>query len=150
MAEVRRRGLQLDNPESFESSSGIGVTGKVKGQRVVLGNTALMESEQAGWTPLRKPAEDMRSGGASIVYLAADRRLVGLVAVSDPFKQTTPEALENLKKAGVKVIMATGDGITTPQSVAAQLGISEVHGKLSRATSSYRWSDCKGKAGKSL
>lgn len=130
VAEARRRGLELDKPESFESSSGIGVTGNVDGRRIVLGNTKLMEAEQVDWTPLRNQAEELRSGGASIIYLAADRRLVGLVSVSDPIKLSTPEALASLKEAGINVIMATGDGTTTARSVAAKLGISEVHGEV--------------------
>ena len=130
VAEARRRGLKLDKPESFESASGIGVTGSVKGRRILLGNTKLMEAEHIDWSPLRGQAEEMRSSGASIIYLAADGRVVGLVAVSDPIKETTPEALASLHEAGVHVIMATGDGTTTAKSVAAKLGISEVYGEV--------------------
>lgn len=130
VAEARRRGLKLDKPESFESASGIGVTGTVKGRRILLGNTKLMEAEHIDWSPLRGQAEEMRSSGASIIYLAADGRVVGLVAVSDPIKETTPEALASLQEAGVHVIMATGDGTTTAKSVAAKLGITEVYGEV--------------------
>jgi Cu+-exporting ATPase len=130
VAEAHKRGLTLDKPETFESSSGIGVRGVVRGQRIALGNTALMDSEKVNWTVLKKEAEGLRSEGASVMYLAADGHLLGLVAVSDPVKASTLEALGALREAGITVIMATGDGVTTAKSVAARLGISEVYGEV--------------------
>ncbi|MCM2250726.1 MAG: copper-translocating P-type ATPase [Ramlibacter sp.] len=130
VAQARQRGLALDKPESFESSSGIGVRGTVRGQRVVLGNTALMDSEKVDWKILQAQAESLRGEGASVMYLAADGRLLGLIAVSDPVKATTAEALATLKEAGITVVMATGDGVTTARSVAKRLGIAEVHGEV--------------------
>ncbi|RJG03499.1 heavy metal translocating P-type ATPase [Noviherbaspirillum sedimenti] len=130
VAEARKRGLELHKPESFESSSGIGVRGVVAGHRLALGNTKLMEDEKVDWHSLSSEAEDLRGEGASVMYLAADGQLVGLVAVSDPIKATTQEALELLKHTGVAVIMATGDGVTTAKSVAAKLGIAEVYGEV--------------------
>ena len=128
--EARRRGLALAKPESFESSSGIGVRGIVEGKHIALGNTALMDIEEVDWKPLAAQVEGWRLEGASVMYLAADRQLLGLIAVSDPVKQTTPEALATLKDAGITVIMATGDGLTTARSVAARLGIPEVYGEV--------------------
>ncbi|MCS0611921.1 heavy metal translocating P-type ATPase [Massilia kyonggiensis] len=130
VAEARKRGLALAKPETFESSSGIGVRGIVEGKHVVLGNTALMDIEQVHWKPLADQAERWRLEGASVMYLAVDRQLMGLVAVSDPVKRTTPEALATLKKAGITVVMATGDGLTTAKSVAAKLGVAEVYGEV--------------------
>ena len=130
VAEALSRGLGLAKPESFESSSGIGVRGVVEGKRIALGNTALMDIEKVDWKPLTAQAESWRQEGASVMYLAADRQLLGLVAVSDPVKQTTPEALATLKEAGITVVMATGDGVTTARSVAAKLGIPEVYGEV--------------------
>jgi Cu+-exporting ATPase len=130
VAEARSRGLALDKPESFESSSGIGVRGAMGGRRIALGNTTLMDMEKVDWSMLRKEAEGLRSEGASVMYLAADGRLLGLVAVSDPVKATTPEALATLRDAGMTVLMATGDGVTTARSVAARLGIAEVYGEV--------------------
>lgn len=130
VAEARSRGLILAKPESFESSSGIGVRGVVEGKRITLGNTALMDIEKVDWRPLTAQAESWRQEGASVMYLTADRQLLGLVAVSDPVKQTTPEALATLKEAGITVVMATGDGVTTARSVAAKLGIPEVYGEV--------------------
>jgi len=128
--EARKRGMALDKPETFESSSGIGVRGEIAGKRIALGNTALMEHEKVDWKALAREAEELRADGASVMYLAADSRLVGLLAVSDPVKRTSPEALQVLKAAGLNVVMATGDGVTTARSVARQLGISEVFGEV--------------------
>ena len=130
VAEARGRSLALSKPESFESASGIGVRGVVDGKRIALGNTALMDVERVDWRPLAEQAEAWRQEGASVMYLAADGRLQGLVAVSDPVKQTTAEALATLKEAGITVVMATGDGVTTAKSVAAKLGIPEVYGEV--------------------
>lgn len=130
VAEARKRGLELHKPDSFESSSGIGVRGIVTGHRLALGNTKLMEEEQVDWRPLSGAAEDLRGEGASVMYLAADGQLAGLVAVSDPIKTTTQEALALLRQTGVTVIMATGDGVTTARSVATRLGIDEVYGEV--------------------
>ena len=130
VSEARRRELALDKPEGFESSSGIGVRGMVQGRHVALGNTALMEAGQVDWSALRTPAEALRSEGASVMYLAVDRRLLGLVAVSDPIKETTQEALASLNRAGMTVVMATGDGVSTASYVAGKLGISEVYGEV--------------------
>jgi Cu+-exporting ATPase len=130
VAEARKRGLPLDKPDTFESAGGLGVRGTVAGRHVAFGNTALMDAEQVDWTALRSQAEELRSEGASVMYLAVDRVLMGLVAVSDPIKATTPEALASLKRAGITVVMATGDHVTTARSVAARLGIAEVYGEL--------------------
>ncbi|HEX7983510.1 MAG TPA: copper-translocating P-type ATPase [Duganella sp.] len=130
VGEAKRRALVLDKPESFESASGIGVRGSVGGQRLALGNTALMEAEGVDWRPLGAEAEALRVEGASVMYLAADGRIAGLLAVSDPVKATTGDALAGLYADGVTVIMATGDGVATAKSVAARLGIGEYYGEV--------------------
>ena len=78
-------------------------------------------------------AEALRADGASVMHLAVDGRLIGLLAVSDPIKASTPEALLSLKDSGLRVIMATGDGLTTAKSVGAKLGINEVYGEVKPA-----------------
>jgi Cu+-exporting ATPase len=130
VAEARQRGLSLDKPESFESSSGIGVRGIVSGRRIALGNTALMDEEKIDWHSLSQQAEELRNEGASVMHVAVDGKLAGLIAVSDPIKKTTAEALTILREAGMTVIMATGDGATTAKSVAGKLGINEVYGEV--------------------
>lgn len=130
VVEARKRGLELLKPESFESSSGIGVRGVVAGRRLALGNTNLMDDEKIDWHGLSAAAEGLRGEGASVMYLAADGQLLGLVAVSDPIKATTMEALDLLKHTGITVIMATGDGVTTAGFVANRLGITEFYGEV--------------------
>jgi Cu+-exporting ATPase len=130
---ARERGLQLAKVEAFESSSGIGVRGVVEGHRLVLGNTALMQQEGVDVSALAQAAEGERKQGASVMHLASDKRLLGLLVVSDPIKTSTPEALASLHGAGMRVVMATGDGLTTARSVAARLGIDEVYGEVKPA-----------------
>ncbi|MBB6085543.1 copper-transporting P-type ATPase [Castellaniella defragrans] len=130
---ARAQGLQLSAAEGFESGSGIGVRGVVSGKRLALGNTALMDQENTDVTALRKEAEWLRSEGASIMYLAVDDHAAGILAVTDPIKPSTHEAIEALHQRGLRIVMATGDGLTTAQSVAGKLGIDEVHGEVKPA-----------------
>ncbi|MBA3476806.1 MAG: heavy metal translocating P-type ATPase [Lautropia sp.] len=130
---ARERGLALETAESFESSSGIGVRGLIGGKQVGLGSSALMEQMGIAVDSLLPQAEALRAEGASVMHLALDGKLMGLLAVSDPVKPTTFEALENLRAAGMRVVMATGDGLTTAKSVAARLGIDEVYGEVKPA-----------------
>jgi len=127
---ARERALPLAVPESFESGSGIGVRGRVAGRALILGNTLLMEQQGIDVAPLQAAAEALRAEGASVMYLAADGRLQGLLAVSDPIKASTAPALEALHADGLRIVMATGDGLTTARSVADRLGIDEVHGEV--------------------
>ncbi|PIQ52046.1 MAG: copper-translocating P-type ATPase [Comamonadaceae bacterium CG12_big_fil_rev_8_21_14_0_65_59_15] len=130
---ARARGLALEKPEGFESGSGIGVHGQIAGVPLTLGNTTLMQQESVEIAPLMAHAEQLRSEGASVMYLAAAGKLLGLVAVSDPIKPSTPQALVALQQAGLRIIMATGDGLTTAKAVADQLGIKEVRGEVKPA-----------------
>jgi Cu+-exporting ATPase len=84
-------------------------------------------------SPMESPAEALRLEGASVMFLAVDGKLAGILAVSDPIKKSTPEALATLKAAGIRIIMATGDGLTTAKAVGARLGINEVHGEVKPA-----------------
>ena len=127
---ARERGLTLDKPETFESGSGIGVHGKVAGRNLALGNTTLMNQLGVAVDSLQSQAEALRAEGASVMHLAVDGRLSGLLAVSDPVKASTPEAMRMLKAAGLRIVMATGDGLTTARAVAGRLSIDEVHGEV--------------------
>ena len=133
VSAARERGLSLDKAEGFESSTGIGVQGSVAGKRLALGNTALMTQLGVSVESLMAQAEALRVEGASVMLLAIDGKLAGLLAVSDPIKASTMEALATLKASGMRVIMATGDGLTTAKAVAAKLGIDEVHGEVKPA-----------------
>jgi Cu+-exporting ATPase len=130
---ARARNLTLEKPDAFESASGIGVQGTVGGLKLALGNTALMTQVGVDVNPMKADAESLRVEGASVMHLAIDGRLAGLLAVSDPIKASTREALDRLKAAGIRVVMATGDGVTTAISVGKRLGIDEVHGEVKPA-----------------
>jgi len=127
---ARERGMSLDKPENFESGSGIGVRGQVAGRQLALGNTTLMQQLGVSVEALVPQAESLRAEGASVMHLAVDAQLAGLLAVSDPIKSSTPEALATLRAAGIRIVMATGDGLTTARAVGARLGIDEVHGEI--------------------
>ncbi|NOV22488.1 heavy metal translocating P-type ATPase [Cupriavidus necator] len=133
VAAARERGLRLEKPESFESSSGIGIRGKLGGKTIAIGNTSLMEAERVAIDPLVAQADELRAQGASVMYLAVEGKLAGLLAVSDPVKATTPEALTHLREEGIRVVMATGDGIATAKAVAGKLGVDEFYGEVKPA-----------------
>jgi Cu+-exporting ATPase len=133
VSAARERGLTLEKPEAFESGSGIGVRGQIGAHSLALGNTTLMQQVGVELAPLVRQAEALRAEGASVMYLANGTQLLGLLAVSDPVKTSTPEALAALQKAGLRIIMATGDGLTTAKAVASQLGIHEVRGEVKPA-----------------
>ena len=130
VAEARRRGLALEAAGGFESSTGIGVRGTVGERTLAIGNTELMLSLSVDPASLQSEAEALRQEGASVMYLAVDGRLAGLLAVSDPIKASTREAIRSLQDDGLRIVMATGDGVTTARAVARELGIDEVHGEV--------------------
>ena len=133
VAAARARQLRLDAPEQFDAASGIGVRGQVAGKQLALGNTAWMAQLGIDVAAMAGPAEALRAEGASVMHLAVDQRLAGILAVSDPVKPTTAAALTALREAGIRVVMATGDGLTTAKAVAKRLGIDEVHGEVTPA-----------------
>jgi Cu+-exporting ATPase len=130
VTEARRRGLALAKADGFESSTGMGVRGKVEGRDVVLGNTMLMMEALVDAAPLLQQSEALRREGASVMFVAVDGKLAGLFAVADPIRESTPEAIARLREAGLRIIMASGDGLTTAKAVAAKLGVTEVYGEV--------------------
>ncbi len=123
---AEQRGVELSSAGSFESFTGQGVTGEVDGRRVALGNHRLMESQQVDPAALVATAEAMRAEGQTVMFVAVDGRPAGLLGVADPLKETTAEAVQALHDDGVKVVMLTGDSLTTAEAVAKRLGIDEV------------------------
>ena len=130
---AKAKNLSLTKVENFESSTGIGVRGTVDGKKLALGNTTLMADLKIKIDELKLAAEGLRNTGASVMYLAINDQLAGLLAVSDPIKPSTIDALSELKTEGIRVIMATGDGLTTAKSVADKLGIAEFYGEVKPA-----------------
>ncbi len=133
VSAARQRDLVLDKAMGFESITGSGVHGMVGGQAVALGNSALMNQLGVSVESLQSQAEALRARGASVMLLAVDKVAAGLLAVSDPIKASTAEALAMLRASGIRVIMATGDGLTTAKTVGATLGIEEVYGEMKPA-----------------
>jgi len=130
VSEAREKQLTLSSAEDFESESGIGVTGKVEGHSLVLGNTALMQSHGIDLNVIDADTDDLRKAGASVIFLGVDNRLAGVLAVADPIKETTQAAIDQIRATGVRVIMATGDGEVTARAVARELGIDDVYGEV--------------------
>jgi Cu+-exporting ATPase len=116
--------------QDFDSQSGKGVTGKIKGQHVALGNAMLMEAIAVNVSSMSDQANELRSDGATVIFIAVDNRLAGLLAIADPVKETTPEAISQLQKQGIHIVMLTGDNRRTAEAVAKTLGIEAVEAEI--------------------
>ncbi len=123
---ARARGITLGSAIDFASTTGKGVTGTIDGHRVALGNLKLMEDLRVPVDLLAPRAETMRSDGETVMFVAIDEKLAGLVGVADPIKATTAAAIRELHAEGLRVVMLTGDSKTTASAVAKKLGIDEV------------------------
>ncbi|MCI0452003.1 MAG: copper-translocating P-type ATPase [Candidatus Latescibacteria bacterium] len=123
---AEERGVSLVAAESFASIAGQGVRGRVDGRDVALGNRTLMESIDATLDEFNALAESMRARGQTVMFVAVEGQIAGLLGVADPIKESTPDALRALQDDGVRVVMLTGDSATTAQAVARQLGIRDV------------------------
>jgi len=124
--EANRRGLQLSEVQQFQALPGKGVEGLVNGRRVALGNQALLAELADSNMPLREHAEQLCRDGQTVMFVAVDGRVAGLLAVSDPLKTTAAEAVGQLRQQGLKLIVLTGDSRTTAEGVARRLGIDHV------------------------
>ncbi len=130
VSEARSRGRALASVEDFDSLTGLGVRGTVEGKALLLGNAALMGDHGISLQPLHTDAERLRQAAASVMFLAVDGALAGLIAVADPIKASTAEAITQLRRDGLRIVMATGDGRATAEAVARELGLDEVHGEM--------------------
>lgn len=131
--KAKGEGLTLHPVENFDSVTGMGAQGQVTGRQLLLGNTLLMSREKVDISALKPQAESLRAEGASVMYLAVDGTLAGILSVTDPIKDSTAQALETLRHLGIQTIMATGDAITTARAVGKKLGIDIVHGEVTPA-----------------
>jgi len=127
VAGALEKGAETEETENFESHTGKGVSGKVKGKAVALGNLKLMHDVSTELPEaIAGEAESLRSEGRTVMYVSVDGVLAGFVAVSDPIKETTPEAIKQLHKEKIQIVMLTGDNEATARSVAKRLDIDEV------------------------
>ncbi len=131
VAAAQARGLALGSATDFRAQAGQGVTGRLDGHALALGNRTLLEAVGAPPGPLLERAEALRQQGQTVVFLAMDGRARGLLGVSDPVKESTPEALRLLREDGLRVLMLTGDSAATARAVAARLGLDGFEAELS-------------------
>ena len=119
-------GLAIPEVQDFDAPTGKGTSGLVEGRRVALGNSRFMQQIGAETGSIEAVADDLRSEGATAIFVALDGKIAGVIAVADPIKQSTPAALSALKDAGIRIVMLTGDNRTTALAIARKLGIDEV------------------------
>ena len=124
--DAESAGIRLHKTESFEAITGKGVKGKVNGTVVALGNQAMMDEMNIDTSAVTDQANEYRESGKTVMYVSANAQLAGMIAVADPIKNTTREAIDALHKQGLRIIMATGDNERTARAVASTLGIDEV------------------------
>ena len=124
------KGIELAQTGEFLSITGKGVTGNVDGHKVALGNIKLLESLGIDSSDLLQQADKQRAEGQTVMFVAIDGKAAGLISVADPVKESTPEAIEELHKAGIKVVMLTGDSRVTAEAVAGKLNIDQVHAEV--------------------
>ena len=130
VAGAERRGVSLVSVEEFRSTTGKGVTGRVDGRRVALGNQRLLEGLKVPLDGFEQHAQRLRGEGQTVMFAAVDGRVAGLIGVADPIKASTPEALDLLRAAGVHVMMLTGDSRATALAIAGKLGIADVEAEV--------------------
>jgi Cu+-exporting ATPase len=124
------RGIKLAGVEGFDAPTGRGVVGTVEGRRVALGNERLLEDLGAQSAALAEKARARRRDGETVIFVAVDGAVAGIIAVADPIKETTPKAIADLRADGVSIVMLTGDHRATAEAVARRLGIDEVEAEV--------------------
>ncbi|HHS3041842.1 TPA: copper-transporting P-type ATPase [Legionella pneumophila] len=123
---AKEKQLSLGTVEDFEAPTGKGVIGKVNGHRIAIGNARLMQEYGSDKLALFEKADELRSKGASVMFMAVDGKTVALLVVEDPIKSTTPETIRELQQSGIEMVMLTGDSKKTAEAVAGTLGIKKV------------------------
>lgn len=126
LAGAKERGAEPQDVKDFQSITGQGVLGRLDGSPVALGNRALMDKLGVEIASRADRAEALRAEGQTVMFVVKDKEVVGLVGVADPIKATTQQAIEDLHREGLRIVMLTGDGRTTAEAVARKLGIDEV------------------------
>lgn len=127
---AEERKIALADVRDFASPVGKGATGSVEGRKIALGNAVLMKELNINTNALDAAADAQRQSGATSIYIAVDGHAAGVLAIADPIKQGARQALDQLRKDGVRIVMLTGDNTTTAQAVAKQLGIDEIEAEV--------------------
>jgi len=127
---AKENNLPLNKSENFDSSSGVGVSGNIGDKLVILGNEYFLQKHNIDFSLAEEQSRELRQQGASVIYLAVEGKLKGLIALADPIKSSTKDALHALKKNGIEIIMATGDAESTARYIGKQLGIKKIFGGM--------------------
>ncbi|HQN57747.1 MAG TPA: HAD-IC family P-type ATPase, partial [Saprospiraceae bacterium] len=127
-AEVKR--IEMAKVDKFQSVTGQGVTGEVDGHHIVPGNAQMMKGQGINTSDLSQQADKQRIEGRTVMLIAIDGAAAGLIAVADPIKASTPDAIKDLHAEGIRIVMITGDNHTTANAVAGKLGIDQVHAEV--------------------
>jgi Cu+-exporting ATPase len=130
VAGAKERGLEMPAVQDFRSVPGRGVIGKVEGRQVAAGNAALFQEISVDPRALIERAEEVRRQGQTVMLVAIDGHAAGMVGVADPIKASTPEAIRMLHRESLRIVMLTGDNLTTAQAVSSKLGIDEVQASV--------------------
>ena len=130
VAAAAARGLALSTVTAFNSPSGKGATGLVEGRTIRLGNAAFLTEHNIDTAAMAEPADALRADGATAIFAGIDERLAGIFAIADPIKEKTPAAISALARAGLRIVMLTGDNVRTAQAVARRLGITEIEAEV--------------------
>lgn len=130
LEKAKDMSLKLPDVDDFDSPNGKGVSGKIDGKRVVLGNRLLMGTENVDTTNFDDEAEQLRLDGATVIFAAVEGKICGVLAIEDPIKKTTEAAISALQKEGIRVVMLTGDNRTSAEAVARKLHIDEVQAEV--------------------
>jgi Cu+-exporting ATPase len=130
VAAARQKGLQTAPVADFDSPTGKGAMGRIDGKQVLLGNARFLNEQGVATEALAEAAEELRRDGATAIFVAVENRAAGILAIADPIKKTTPEALRDLSKSGIRIVMLTGDNETTARAIARQLAIEEIEAEV--------------------
>ncbi|MGD9713467.1 MAG: copper-translocating P-type ATPase, partial [Thermomicrobiales bacterium] len=127
---AEERGIATATVSDFDSPTGKGALGNVDGKRIALGNAKFLTELGVDVAGLAHQAEELRKDGATAIFMSVDKKIAGVLAIADPVKSSTPEALRGLKAEGIRVVMLTGDNWTTARAVARRLGLDEVEAEV--------------------
>ncbi len=130
VAAAEERKLSVPKVADFDSPTGKGAKGKVEGKTIVIGNAGFLTSEGIDTSALAQDADELRQDGATAIFVGGEGKALGVIAIADPIKATTPAALKTLRDAGLRIVMLTGDNRTTAEAVAQKLGIKEVEADI--------------------